>query len=74
MREAQDFRLLVRKGVYPYEYMYSFEKMDEQQLPPKEAFCLMLTDSNISDEDKEHAYKVWDTVKLGRMRACHNLY
>ena len=57
--EAQEFRLLVRKGVYPYEYMDSWEKMDEQQLPPKEAFFSKLTDSGISDEDYEHAQKVW---------------
>ena len=57
--EAREFRLLVRKGVYPYEYMDSWEKMDEQQLPPKEAFFSKLTDSGISDEDYEHAQKVW---------------
>ena len=27
--------LLVRKGVYPYEYMTSWDKFSETQLPPK---------------------------------------
>ena len=36
--EAREFRLLVRKGVYPYEYMDCWEKMDEQHLPPKRPF------------------------------------
>ena len=30
------FKLLVKKGVYPYEYMDSFEKFAETSLPPKE--------------------------------------
>ena len=32
------FVLLLRKSVYPYEYMDSLEKFDETTLPPKEAF------------------------------------
>ena len=30
--------LLRKKGVYPYEYMSSFEKFEERQLPPKSEF------------------------------------
>ena len=30
--------LILRKGVYPYEYMDSFKKFNETSLPPKEAF------------------------------------
>ena len=32
------FVLLLRKGVFPYEYIDSWEKFDENTLPPKEAF------------------------------------
>ena len=64
----------MRKGVYPYEYMDSWEKMDEQQLPPKEACFSKLTDSGLSDEDYEHAQKVWRTFNIHTMRDYHNLY
>jgi len=46
---------LVRKGVYPYEYMDSWESFDEEELPPKEAFFSRLTGKGISDDDYQHA-------------------
>ncbi|XP_054720149.1 uncharacterized protein LOC129229797 [Uloborus diversus] len=30
--------LLIRKGIYPYEYVTCFEKFDEKELPSKDAF------------------------------------
>ena len=33
--DLNNFFLLLRKGVYPYEYMDSWEKFDETTLPPK---------------------------------------
>ena len=30
--------LMLRKGVYPYDYMTSMDKFDETQLPPHSAF------------------------------------
>ena len=36
--DLNKFVLLLRKGVYPYEYMDSWEKFDETTLPPKESF------------------------------------
>ena len=51
--------LVKRKGVYPYEYMGSLERLDETKLPPKEAFYSKLTGEGISNEDYEHAEKVW---------------
>ena len=39
------FRLLTRKGVYPYEYMDRFEKFDQGFLPEKKEFYSKLTKS-----------------------------
>ena len=33
--------LLLRKGVYPYDYVDCFKKLDETSLPPKEAFFFL---------------------------------
>ena len=51
------FILLLRKDVYPYEYMDSWEKFDETILPPKERFYSNLNLEDISDEDNVHVQK-----------------
>ena len=53
--DLNKFVLLLRKGVYPYEYMDSWEKFDENTLSPKEAFYSNLNLEDISDEDYTHA-------------------
>ena len=68
------FNLLARKGVYPYEYMDSLEKLKETALPPKEAFYLRLNDGGISDEDYAHAQNVWKTFKMEYFKDYHELY
>jgi len=51
---------LLKKGVFPYDWFDSFEKVNETKLPPKEKFYSKLNDSEISDSDYEHAQKVWN--------------
>ena len=48
------FVLLLRKGVYPCEYMDSWENFDEALIPPKEAYCSELNEEGISDADYRH--------------------
>ena len=43
--------MLLRKGVYPYEYMDSWGKFDETTLPSKEAFYSKLNLEDNSNED-----------------------
>ena len=43
--------LLTRKGVCPYDYVSSIEKLFETQLPPKEEFYSKLNDQGITDSD-----------------------
>src|SRR6218665_576416 len=56
--------LLLRKGVYPYDYVDSVERFKETELPPKEAFYSILNNSDISDDDYEHAQMVWKEFGL----------
>ena len=51
--------MLLQKGVYPYEYMDSWEKFGETSLPPKKDFYSELILEDISDSDYEHAKKAF---------------
>ena len=66
--------LLMRKGVYPYEYMDSWERFEETKLPPKEAFYSKLSDGNISDSDYEQAQRVWETFGCQTLGNYTDLY
>ena len=66
--EPEKKKLLLRKGVFPYEYCESISQMREcVSLPPQSVFYSKLTNSNISDEDYVHAQKVWSAFN------CQNL-
>ena len=54
--------------------MDSLEKMNEEQLPPKEAFFSSLSNSNITDADYAYAKEVWNTFSMRTMRDYHELY
>ena len=66
--------LLKRKGVYPYDYIDSFEKLKETKLPPKEKFHSRLDEEDISDEDYIHAQKVKEAFEIKSMEGYLELY
>ena len=66
--------LLIRKGVYPYEYKDSWDKFEEKQLPNKDEFYSKLNMSGISEKDHQHACKVWNEFGLKNMSDYHDLY
>ena len=70
----ENVNLITRKGVYPYDYVSSIEKLSETQLPPKEEFYSKLNDEGISDNDYQHAINVWNTFKCKIIRDYHDLY
>ena len=72
--KGSQLELVKRKGVYPYDYMSSFDRLSETHLPPIECWYSRLNDSNISQEDFSHANKVWDTFRMETMRDYHDLY
>ena len=57
-KDLNKFALLLRKGVYPYEYMDSWKRFKEESLPDKESFYSELNNEHITDEDYAHAQKV----------------
>ena len=69
-----DINLLLQKGVYPYEYMDSFDRFQETELPLIEKFHSSLTDESISQKDYQHAQKVWKTFSCETLGDYHDLY
>ena len=70
----EQYELLIRKGVYPYEYMDSWERFKETHLPPKEAFYSKLSMRGISNEDYKHAKRVWKAFGINDLGEYHDLY
>ena len=73
-KNMEKFILLLKKGVYPYEYMDSFDKFDEATLPNIENFYSSLKLSNIDVKEYNHAKKVWDIFNIKDIGDYHDLY
>lgn len=65
---GEQSELFVRKGVFPYEWFNNYSKLDENALPPKEEFYSKIKLEGISDEDYEHAQKVWKVFNCKKVR------
>ena len=72
--DEEKHRLLLRKGVYPYEHMDSWERFQEERLPPQAAFHSTLTGEGISAKDYDHAQKFWSALNCRTMGDYHDLY
>ena len=72
--QKRELSLMAKKGVYPYDYMDSFEKFEEARLPNKEDFFSILNNEHITDEDYQHAQNVWNEFSLSSMGEYHDLY
>ena len=66
--------LLIKKGIYPYEYMDNWNKFNENKLPDKDEFYSKLNMDGVSDKDYEHACKVWREFGIKNMGEYHDLY
>ena len=65
---------MLRKGVYPYEYMDSWERFNEKLLPNKKDFYSNFNMEDISDIDYRHANNVFKVFKLEIFGDYQNLY
>lgn len=58
--KSETFKLMKQKGVYPHDYMSSFDKFNKKQLVTKDEFYSILSDEHISD-DQYDMYKMFGT-------------
>ena len=67
METLKNFVLLLRKGVYPYKYMDSWERFGETSLPDKKPFYSKLYLEEITDKYYTHTQKVFEELKLNNL-------
>ena len=61
---SKNLELLKQKGAYPYEYMNSFEKFEEKELPNKECFFSSTKKGKTGDDGKKSGGQISDEEYL----------
>lgn len=70
----EDFKRLIRKGIFPYEFIKSYSSLNTTSLPNQSDFYSSLSESHVSDEDYKHAQDVWQHFQCRNMLDYANLY
>ncbi|XP_071057012.1 uncharacterized protein [Onthophagus taurus] len=70
----EHFKLLTKKGVFPYNYIASFDKLNDTSLPSKSMFYNKLNLEDISDEQYSHAQCVWKEFNCQNLKQYSDLY
>ena len=73
-KDLNKFILLLRRGVFPFEYMDNWERFNETSLASKESFYNNLNMENIEDIDYRHGNNVFTIFKLNNLGDYHDLY
>jgi len=71
---AENFDLLTRKGIFPYEYIDCVDKLEETELPPRESFYSSLTGDTVSEDNYAHAVNVWQRFSIRTLGEYSDLY
>ena len=70
----EKFKILLRKGIYPYEHMSSWKTFNEPVPLMKKYYYSELNDENISDADLAHVKNICDTFNIANLGDYHDLY
>ena len=68
------FQKVIRKGVFPYEWLTHVAHLDQTCLPHRDSFYSRLNSNGITDAEYAHAKDVWKTFGMSTMREYHDLY
>ena len=69
-----EFLLMTEKGIYPYEYITSYNVLNEPNLPPIKNFYSKLAGKGCSEKDYNKALTIWETFGCQSILDYHNLY
>ena len=72
---GENYQLLCKKGIYPYDYFDNTKKYNEQKLPNKEEeFFHKINNKNITDDDYNHAKNVFEKFECKNLLEYSILY
>jgi len=71
---TENFNLLMRKGIFLYEYIDCIEKLKDMCLPPRELFYSSLTGDIVSENDYAHVVNVWQRFSIRTLGEYSDLY
>ena len=66
--------LMLRKGVYPYQYINEWKHFNEIPLPEKEEFCSNLNIENLTYADCMHAKRLYKDFDISIFGEYYDLY
>jgi hypothetical protein len=69
-----NFELLLRKSIFPYEYITNFDVFNDAKLPSKNHFYSSLTFDTVSNDDYNYAQKVWKEFDCKTLGDYHDIY
>lgn len=70
----EQITMLERKGVFPYDYVNSIERLSETSLPAIEQFYNKLNEENISPKEYQFACDIWKKFQLKTLGEYSLLY
>jgi hypothetical protein len=73
-KDDEQFLLMIKKGIYPYDYISDFNKLYASYLPDINEFYSKLNKSNCSSEDYKQAQLVWNKFNCKNLLDYHNIY
>nr|XP_036677496.1 uncharacterized protein LOC118878575 [Drosophila suzukii]XP_036677497.1 uncharacterized protein LOC118878575 [Drosophila suzukii] len=68
--DPNKFQMVKRKGIFPYSYLNSVERLSDTQLPSRENFYNQLTDRHCSEESYQHAQNIWNAFVIFKGRCA----
>lgn len=72
--DKEDLTLVCRKGIFPYNYVDSWKKLNVKELPSKKRFFNQMTLNHISYDEYNHAKNVWNRFNCQTLGDYSDLY